>query len=183
MDSTIVLMFGTVAAGIFLGFILGRFAARSDDSVKIDEAFKRGKEESDVEKANLTVALGEELLKLRSGIQSVAQAYESTVRVMHDRLGNSLPQGYIGGPGGEEVQLSLHFEPTEAEFTQTSEDPNIQSVRHSNLEDYDFSEVPGDESFETPEDDTAATMVGNVLQSDLPLEEPESVLNKNGHAN
>jgi len=180
MDSTIVLMLGTVAAGVFLGFIIGKFAARSDNEEKIQEAFERGKQEGDVEKANLTVALGEELLKLRSGIHSVAQAYESTVRVMHERLGNSLRDGFIGVPGGEEVQLSLQFDPSTA-ISETDgapplsdvEDSNIQSVRHSTLSNYDFKD---DDMDERMEDDVADTMVTSAV-------EPEIAHAKNGHAN
>ncbi len=107
MDTTLLLTLGLIAAGIFLGLLIGRYSAGRGQSKLIREAFERGKAESEIEKANLAVEIGDQMLKLRNGIQDLARAYEGTARVVRERLLGSVERN-IDGPS--EPQLSLHFD-------------------------------------------------------------------------
>lgn len=109
MDLTLVLMLGTVAAGILFGIMVGILMSRSDADAKVEKAFRRGKEEADVERANLAVSLGEQLVKIREGLHQVAQAYEGTVRVVQENLIGKLDPSQVSLVAPSEQQLALDF--------------------------------------------------------------------------
>jgi len=106
MDSAFLLLLGLTSVGVILGILIGRLTARREQAKLMQDAFERGRAESEVEKANLAVEIGDQMLKLRSGIQDLARAYEGTARIVRDRLLGSVDHT-ISVPS--ETQLSLNF--------------------------------------------------------------------------
>ena len=110
MDLTLALMLGTVAAAVLLGIVIGKAMISASLETKVQDAFRRGKDEAEVEKANLAMTLGEQLVKIREGIQQVAQAYDSTVRVVQENLLSGIDRAKLTDESTGEIQLSLDFE-------------------------------------------------------------------------
>lgn len=90
MALTLILIAGIVAAAIFLGIMLGRLSARAEIKARVEEAYKKAKDEAEVEKAAIALSLGEQLSKVGEGIFGLAQAYEGTVRLVQERLSSSV---------------------------------------------------------------------------------------------
>ena len=158
MDLMFVLVLGTVAAGILLGMVVGKLMSRADMDEKVEQAFRRGKEEAEVEKANLAMSLGEQLVKIRDSIHHVAQAYDSTVRVVQENLFATVDRSKIAVGGREEPQLSLDFQPPREHREELPAKTFVTEFRSEEPLEADLAEEPA------PVDRVASPL-------DAPLEE------------
>ena len=142
MDSTLLLLLGLTCVGVILGVLIGRLTARVEQSKLVSDAFERGKAESEVEKANLAIEIGDQMLKLRSGIQDLARAYEGTARIVRERLLGSV-DGTINVPS--ETQLSLNFHSGELHTGGASPFADDELVGHGQgIEEHGFEEPNGE---------------------------------------
>jgi hypothetical protein len=115
MDMFVVLIVGTIAAAVILGVLIGKISARSESDARVEQAFQKGREEADVEKANIALEIGQQLIKMRESIKQAAEAYESTVMVVRDRLAGSVELLSADDRGQRllepaDVQLSVNLE-------------------------------------------------------------------------
>ncbi|MFN8391890.1 MAG: hypothetical protein U0136_16490 [Bdellovibrionota bacterium] len=173
MNGLILLVFGTVFAAVVLGIIIGRLSVRTEVKKKIDEAFEQGREEAEVEKANIALELGHQLIKMRDSIQMAAEAYENTVQVVRDRLATSVElrsvtdaEKKLLNPG--EVPLALRLEKPEVATA-----PETAAAAHSaeTSSDAEPSIAEEEAAVDEKEDEFAKRKLDADLErGDLPIQ-------------
>lgn len=90
LDPLFMIVFCMAFACLLLGFAIGRIFSMQGSGKKNQEAFEKGKIESNEaasrEKAEISSELEKELLKIRESIILSARAYENTVKVVQEKL-------------------------------------------------------------------------------------------------
>lgn len=83
---TLIILLAVTVCSLLIGIFLGRSGSQAETAEQVEVAYARGREESEVEKANLALELGEHLAKMRSCIQQTAEVYQQTVNAVQERL-------------------------------------------------------------------------------------------------
>lgn len=81
-----IILVGIAICSLMVGILLGRSAGESETEVRLEDAYRRGRDEGAVEKHNLAMELGDQLSKMRNSIQQTVEAYEQTVSVVQEKL-------------------------------------------------------------------------------------------------
>ena len=127
LDPLFIIVFCMAFACILLGFALGRIVSMKSSSKQKNQAFEEGKLESietaSRERAEISAELEKELLKVRESIILSARAYESTIKIVQEKL---VPPALTLG-SNQDSQLTL-------DFKKDSEAKNLVSAKKETTE-------------------------------------------------
>lgn len=127
-------------ACVLLGFLVGRIFSKVGISRKIDDAVAKEKtkieQDAAKEKAEISAQLGQELFKVRDSIVQSAKAYESTVRIIQERLqpGENMERFAIIGANQSQLALDLQENENNSDEIEKSINDDIEIEQDSQLE-------------------------------------------------
>jgi hypothetical protein len=150
-------------AWLLFGFLIGRLYSRTSISKKIEEAVAKQKieleENAAKEKAEISAQLGQELFKVRDSIIQSAKAYESTVKIIQEKLQPNESMEQLLIVGKNESQLALELQETEDIPVEQSDQNNQQDIeieQDSQLE-FEYTDSDNNEGLTADNDNNEKT--------------------------
>jgi len=135
LDPLFIIVFCMAFACLLLGFAIGRIVSMKSSSKQSNEAFEKGKLESieatSRERAEISAELEKELLKVRESIILSARAYESTVKIVQEKL---IPPA-LTLDNNQDSQLTLDFKKDDKTEKLVTSDKESSADKTSNLKE------------------------------------------------